>query len=60
MVDKESSVMIEDDTGIISNKRTNQSINFIVRDGLWFMKLKVRKPDGSPADNDCGFGRAGP
>ena len=60
MMDKESSVLIEDDTGVISNKKTQQSINFVVRDGLWFMKLKVRKPDGSPAENDSGFGRPGP
>ena len=44
---KESFVMIDDDTGIVSNKRIKPSINFIVRDGLWFMELNVRKPEGS-------------
>ena len=60
MMDKSSTVMIEDDCGIITNRRANQSINFIVRDGLWFMKLKVKKPDGSPAAHPAGFGKPGP
>ena len=60
MMDKESSVTIRDDTGVISNKRTKQSINFIIRDGLWFMKLKVQMPDGSRLESDTGFGRPGP
>ena len=60
MMDKDSKVTIEDESGVISNPRTKQAINFIVRDGLWFMKLKVKRPDGSPTINSEGFGRPGP
>ena len=33
MMDKERSVMTEDDAGIISNTRINKSINFITLNG---------------------------
>ena len=40
--------------GSITNPNAGQTINFIVHEGLWYMKLKVGKPSKSMP-----FGRQG-
>ena len=44
MMTKGSKMELEDDTGKIFNAETNQTIRFLVHEDLWFMKIKVKKP----------------
>ena len=60
MMKKGSRLTLDEEGGVIENARTNQSIRFIIHDDLWYMKLKVKPPDGSSADfSSSPFGRQG-
>ena len=60
MMGKGSRMSLTEEGGTISNDRTNQSINFIVHDDLWYVKLKVQPPPSAnkPTPN-MPFGRQG-
>ena len=53
MLHKGGSLTLTESGGSIINERVGQKINFMIHEGLWYMKLKVNKPPNT------GFGRQG-
>ena len=59
MLGKGSVMTLTEDSGLIQNHRTGHSIRFLIQDGLWYMKLKVKPPTTNEDTSASPFGRQG-
>ena len=60
MMKKGTRMLIAEDGGILYNSRTKQQMSFIEHGGLWFLKLKVKKPPSTQQnEEESGFARRG-
>ena len=60
MMSKGGKLTLTEHGGKISNSGTGQSINFVIHDDLWYVKLKVNRPPASESRQPhLPFGRQG-
>ena len=60
MMSKGGQLTLTEHGGKITNATTQQSINFVIHDDLWYVKLKVNKPPTNEGRQpSLPFGRQG-